>query len=108
MTTKKHTSIQEFDAFMSRLWVAYERRAAAGTDPADAAAVLAHLKRVVTTAEAFVQALRRDGFSWQEIADGLGTSKQAAQQRWGGRRVNPGTHGQLQVDGQNDVNDSLT
>jgi hypothetical protein len=80
----------EFAAFVRRILRAYARRAGAGD--LDALGDLARLGEEIdghlTDA---VAGLRHDwSYSWQEIADVLRISRQAAQQRWrkagGGRR----------------------
>ena len=52
-------------------------------------AVLA-LRRLLETLEALqVDNARRQGWSWQEIADALGVSKQAVHKKHAGRRPHP-------------------
>lgn len=73
----------QFDAFARRILRAYGRRVASGDIEALRAMVgLAdQLDAAITEA---VRGLRQYGYSWAEIGDRLGTSRQAAQQRWGG------------------------
>jgi hypothetical protein len=73
----------EFAAFVRRILRAYARRIGAGD--LDALADLAQLRAELDghLLDA-VAALRHDhAYSWQELAEVLGTSRQAVQQRWG-------------------------
>jgi hypothetical protein len=89
---KKAVSINVLLAAIRRLLVARVRRAAAGElDPADAVE-LDRLGRMIDFGvETAVLGMRSDGFSWQEIGNAFGITRQAAQQRWGGRGDGPGT-----------------
>jgi hypothetical protein len=73
----------EYAAFIRRVIAAYSRRVAAGDVEAlrDLAALSDQLDTAITDA---VTGLRRFGYSWTEIGNRLGISKQAAHQRWGG------------------------
>jgi hypothetical protein len=88
----------EFAAFLRRILRAYARRVAAGDLDAlgDLARLREELDGHLTDA---VAALRNDwAYSWQEIAQVLGISRQAAQQRWrkaGGARQPGGQPGHL-------------
>lgn len=87
MTSKRReaTETQDYIAMLSRMVRGLGRRVATG-DPADLAAAVelhAQLDAVIRDA---VQVMREDsGFSWQQLADELGTSKQAVQQKYGRR-----------------------
>jgi DNA-directed RNA polymerase specialized sigma24 family protein len=73
----------EFAAFARRIIRAHGRRVAAGD--VEALRELVALSTVID--EAIGQAvigLRAFGYSWAEIGQRLGISRQAAQQRWGG------------------------
>jgi hypothetical protein len=74
---------EEYAAFIRRVIAAYSRRVAAGDIEAlhDLATLSDQLDTAITEA---VQGLRRFGYSWTEIGNRLGISKQAAHQRWGG------------------------
>ncbi|WP_120321508.1 hypothetical protein [Catellatospora citrea] len=74
---------KEFAAFTRRIIRAHARRVAAGDVEAlsDLTALSAAVDQAITDA---VIGLRAFGYSWTEIGDRLGISKQAAQQRWGG------------------------
>jgi hypothetical protein len=84
--TKREVETNQFDAFVRRILRAYARRVAAG----DVEAL-----RSLTALSAEVDAVTRQavtglrdkpcGYSWSEIADRLGTSRQAAQMRYGDR-----------------------
>lgn len=72
----------EYCAFARRIIRAYVRRAA-DLDPADLAEMIglrAELDRAIDQAAAMVKA---SGYSWAEIGSATGTTRQAAQQRWG-------------------------
>ena len=73
-----------FAAFARRIIRAHGRRVADGDVEAlrDLVALSADLDRAITDA---VVGLRRFGYSWAEIGQRLGISRQAAQQRWGDR-----------------------
>ena len=77
---------REFDAFARRILRAYARRVAAGD--VEALAALAELSSVVDAVTRLaVAGLRHSpySYSWSEIADRLGTTRQAAQMRYGDR-----------------------
>jgi DNA-directed RNA polymerase specialized sigma24 family protein len=71
----------EYAAFARRILAAYGRRVAAGDVEALAALVQlgAQVEEATRTA---VIGLREHGYSWTEIGDRLGVSRQAARQRW--------------------------
>lgn len=72
----------EFAAFARRIIVAHGRRIAAGD--VEGLRDLAALDAAVQDATArAVEGLRSAGYSWAEIGDRLGISRQATQQRWG-------------------------
>ncbi len=61
--------------------------AASGDDPATGLAAVAALRRLLETLEALhVDRARERGWSWQEIAEHLGVSKQAVHKKHGRRR----------------------
>lgn len=72
----------EFGAFTRRILAAHGRRVAIGDVEGlrDLAALHTAWEHATATA---VTGLRAEGFSWAEIGDRLGTTRQAAQQRWG-------------------------
>lgn len=73
----------EYAAFVRRVVAAQGRRIAAGD--VEALPVLLDLvDDVDRAARTAVHGLRECGYSWADIATRLGTSRQAAQQRWGG------------------------
>jgi DNA-directed RNA polymerase specialized sigma24 family protein len=74
----------EFAAFARRIIRAHGRRVATGD--VEALRDLVALSSVIDDAigEAVI-GLRAFGYSWSEIGQRLGISKQAAQQRWGGQ-----------------------
>jgi hypothetical protein len=72
----------EYAAFVRRIIRAYARRVADGD--VEALADMAALSCVLDDAIAdAVHGLRRYGYSWTEIGQRLGITRQAAQQRWG-------------------------
>ena len=70
--------------FVARVITAAGKRVATGDVEAlpDLAHLAADLDAALITA---VQGLREFGYSWEQIASRLGVTRQAAQQRWGGR-----------------------
>ena len=75
----------EYGAFVRRIIRAYARRVATGDVEAlrDMTALSGLLDDAINDA---VKGLRAHGYSWAEIADRLGISRQAAHQKWGGDR----------------------
>ena len=76
----------EYAAMMRRMMNGLGRRVANGdpSDLADAVELQKHLDNVLRDA---VEKMReQSGFSWQQLADELGTSRQAVQQRYGARK----------------------
>ncbi|WP_035698981.1 hypothetical protein, partial [Glycomyces tenuis] len=75
---------REFNAFARRIIRAYGKRVASGDVDAlpELIELAASLDEAITEA---VKGLRSEPFnySWTEIADRIGMSRQAAQQRWG-------------------------
>lgn len=73
----------DYAAFTRRVLAAHGRRIARGDiEGLTALAALADtVDQAMTTA---VQGLHRAGYSWTEIATRLGTTRQAAHQRWAG------------------------
>ena len=74
----------EYAAFIRRVIAAYSRRIAAGDIDAitDLAATADQVDQALR--EAIGQIRARWGYSWADIAQRLGVTRQAAQQRWGG------------------------
>ncbi len=70
--------------FVARVITAAGKRVATGDVDAlpDLAQLSADLDQALITA---VQGLREFGYSWEQIASRLGVTRQAAQQRWGGK-----------------------
>ncbi|BCJ55084.1 hypothetical protein Asp14428_65590 [Actinoplanes sp. NBRC 14428] len=73
----------EYAAFVRRILRAYARRVATGDVEAliDMVGLSDLLDDAISDA---VTGLRSHGYSWAEIGQRLGISRQAAQQRWGG------------------------
>jgi hypothetical protein len=79
---KRDVENNEFAAFARRILRAYARRIAAGD--VEALRSLVNLSSDVDAATRMaVRGLRGFGYSWAEIADRLGVTRQAAQSRWG-------------------------
>ncbi|MGW4292785.1 hypothetical protein ACWEH1_06990 [Micromonospora chersina] len=74
----------QFAAFARRVIRAHGRRVATGDVEAlrDLVALSTNLDQAIGEA---VLGLRAFGYSWAEIGQRLGISRQAAQQRWGGQ-----------------------
>jgi len=72
----------EYAAFTRRIVRAYARRVASGDVEAltDMVALASVLDDAIGQA---VTGLRSHGYSWADIANRLGITRQAAQQRWG-------------------------
>lgn len=83
---RREVETAQFDAFVRRVLRAYGRRVAAGDVEAlrSLVALAAEVDAVTRLAVAGLRA-RPYSYSWFEIADRLGISKQAAQQRFGDR-----------------------
>lgn len=81
-TPRKTVENKDFAAFARRIVRAHSKRVASGDVEAlsDLVALAAAIDQATTDA---VIGLREFGYSWAEIANRLGISKQAAQQRWG-------------------------
>jgi DNA-directed RNA polymerase specialized sigma24 family protein len=73
----------EYAGFVRRIIRAFSRRIATGDVEAlrDMVALSTLLDEEIGNA---VKGLRAHGYSWAEIADRLGITRQAAHQRWGG------------------------
>ena len=70
-----------------RMLRAFARRCG-DADPEDLAEFLAMRAELDAAIQSAVDGMREQhGFSWAEIARGAGVTRQAAQQRWGRRRV---------------------
>jgi DNA-directed RNA polymerase specialized sigma24 family protein len=62
--------------------------ATASRDPEVGLAAVASLRRLLESLETLqVTNAREQGWSWQQIADALGVSKQAVHKKHGGRRL---------------------
>lgn len=82
--TKRPVETSQFDAFARRILRAYSRRVADG-DIEALASLVALSSELDAVTRLAVTGLRKSpySYSWSEIADRLGVSKQAAQQRYG-------------------------
>lgn len=81
---KRHVENGEFDAFVRRILRAYARRVATGdVEALRALAMLSSEVDVVTRLAVAGLRHRPYSYSWSEIADRLGVTKQAAQMRYG-------------------------
>lgn len=79
--TPRVVEYDEFGAFARRVLAAHGRRVATGDVEGLRDLAALHTAWEHATAVA-VTGLRVEGFSWAEIGDRLGTTRQAAQQRW--------------------------
>ena len=84
--SRREVENREFDAFVRRILRAYARRVAAG-DVEALRSLVGLSVEVDAVCRLAVAGLRKApyGYSWSEIADRLGTTKQAAQMRYGDR-----------------------
>jgi hypothetical protein len=85
LTSKRRSRVVENDeyaAFVRRVIAAYSRRVAAGDIEGitGLAALAAEFEDAIRQA---VTGLRASGYSWADIANRLGITRQGAQQRWG-------------------------
>jgi hypothetical protein len=71
----------EYAAFTRRIVRAYGRRVGAG-DVEALSAMVSLANELETAIQDAVIGLRQFGYSWTEIGDRLGISRQAARQRW--------------------------
>jgi hypothetical protein len=79
---RRQVENDEYSAFVRRILRAYARRV--GDGDVEALALMHGLADEIDTAIAeAVKGLRTCGYSWIEIGDRLGITRQAAQQRWG-------------------------
>jgi hypothetical protein len=72
----------DYAAMMRRMLAAWVRRLE-DSDLADVAEFVMFDGEVGEALETVVAAMRRNGHSWSEVGDTFGTTRQAAQQRWG-------------------------
>jgi hypothetical protein len=84
--TRARVENDDYAAFARRIVAAHGRRIAAGDVERlrDLVALAEEVDHATTVA---VAGLRRVGYSWAEIANRLGITRQAAQQRWGAAAV---------------------
>jgi hypothetical protein len=80
---KRVVENDQYAAFARRIVRAYATRVAAG-DVEALPGLLALSDEVNAHVHDAVNGLRAFGYSWAEIANRLGITRQAAQQRWGG------------------------
>jgi hypothetical protein len=76
----------EYAAFIRRIIRAYSRRIATG-DIEALRDLLALARDIDTATDSAVEGLRAFGYSWADIGDRLGISRQAAHERWGRRHA---------------------
>jgi hypothetical protein len=85
LTSRRRRVVEndEYAAFVRRAIAAYARRVASGDIEAvrDLVALSTDIDHAIGQA---VIGLREFGYSWADIANQLGITRQAAQQRWGG------------------------
>jgi hypothetical protein len=82
--SRRQVENDEYGAFIRRVLRAYSRRVADGD--VEALTLMTRLADELDAAIAqAVNGLRSHGYSWAEISSRLGTTRQAAQQRWGRR-----------------------
>jgi len=81
---KRHVEDDAFAGFARRIVAAFGRRIAVG-DVEDLRLLSSLSADVDTALRAAVTGLRANGFTWSQIADRLGVTKQSAQERFGTR-----------------------
>lgn len=81
MTAQRHETT-EYAAMLRRMIRAYARRVA-DADEADLAEMVALREQLEDAISIAVRGQRAQGHSWSYIARGLGTTRQAAHQRYG-------------------------
>ena len=82
----------DYAAFTRRILAAHAKRIATG-DIEGLTALAALAADIDTALHTAVTGLRNQGYSWTEIAARLGTSRQAAQQRFTPPRTSPDDEG---------------
>ena len=82
LTPQRRVENDEYAAMLVRMIRALGLRVAEG-DPYDLGEAVAIERELRDALWGGVLGLRRRGYSWQDIGDGAGISRQAAQQRWG-------------------------
>lgn len=75
----------QFAGMMRRMVAAYQRRIA-DADPYDLVLLMGLRDQLDEAIAKAVTSMHETGFSWAEIAEPLGITRQAAQQRWGAAR----------------------
>lgn len=86
---RREREIPEFADMVSRMLRAHGRRVA-DADPEDLGSLLELRDELELAIAKAVWGQRANGFSWAQIARGLGTTRQAAQQRYGERSSSHG------------------
>lgn len=85
LTPKPAVENDQYDAFVRRVFRAYARRTASGDIDALAAMVAFTADIDAVIGQAVTGLREQHGYSWADIGLRLGVTRQAAQQRWGGR-----------------------
>jgi len=83
--TRRVVENDQYAAFARRIVRAYATRVAAG-DVEALPGLLALSDEINAHVHEAVTGLREFGYSWAEIANRLGITRQAAHQRWGGEK----------------------
>ena len=76
------TETPDYAAMMSRLIRAYFRRVGAEGDTVDLADMVRVLEQLQSAVDEAAASLHHRGWSWAEIARAVGTTRQAAWERW--------------------------
>lgn len=74
----------EYYKFITRILRAFGRRGATA-DPTTLAAMLALRAELDTAIDTAVVGMKSNGFSWANVAEATGTTRQAACMRWGSK-----------------------
>lgn len=85
-TRQPHRETPEYVAMLRRMLRGLGRRMAEHSNPSDLADLVQLQRELDATIRQSVHAMRDEhGYTWQQLADELGVTKQAAQQRYGKR-----------------------
>ncbi|GAA0726500.1 hypothetical protein [Sphingomonas japonica] len=99
MEMKQERTLREHVAYLAIDWNEREGQHFAGADAAEFGAMVttAHVihDEARIALQRWIDAARRAGMSWAEIGGLIGISKQAAQQRFGGKTDGPAAEGEL-------------
>jgi hypothetical protein len=106
--TREDRAVTENDEYAAMLRRLIRRAGVrAGSDPDMLPELLRMADELNQAIAAGVTAARAGGWSWGEIAQRVGTTRQNAQQRWGRTAAGSAGHRQSAIDGQTTIEDHL-